>query len=329
MRKVLITDYAWESLDIERQILGAVGAELLVSESGEEQELLQLAPVVDAILTCWKPVTRAVIESAPRCVMIGRYGVGLDNIDVSAATEHGIVVTNVPDYCVEEVSDHALALLFAWTRKVAAYDQAIKGGKYDMRAQMPMFRIAGKTLGIAGAGRIGFALARKAAALGLQIIIYDVRLLSAGSDFEQVGTFDELLSRSDFLSVHVPLTEKTRFLFNRETLRKMKRTAYLINTCRGGVVHAASLIEALDEGWIAGAGLDVFEVEPPAQDDPLIRHPKVVATPHAAFYSEESLKQLQATAARQVAEMLSGRRPNNVINSEVFERERARPSAAF
>jgi D-3-phosphoglycerate dehydrogenase len=328
MRKVLITDYAWKSLDIERNILGAVGAELAVAESGEEQELRQLAPAADAILTCWKPVTRAVIERASRCVMIGRYGVGLDNIDVGAATEHGIVVTNVPDYCVEEVSDHALALLLACARKVARYDGAIKGGKYDMRAMMPMFRIAGKTLGIAGAGRIGFALARKAAGLGLRIIVYDIRPLPIGSGLEQVGTFEELLSRSDFLSVHVPLNEKTHHLFNRNTLRKMKRTAYLINTCRGGVVESAALIEALDEGLIAGAGLDVFEKEPPPQDDPLIRHPKVVATPHAAFYSEESLEQLQATAAKQVAEMLSGRRPDNMVNPDVFKRGRARPSTA-
>jgi D-3-phosphoglycerate dehydrogenase len=309
-------------------ILEAVGAELLVAESGEEQDLLQLAPAADAILTCWKPVTRAVIERAAHCVMIGRYGVGLDNIDVAAATEHGMVVTNVPDYCVEEVSDHALALLFACARKVAAYDRAIKGGTYDMRAMMPMFRIAGKTLGIAGAGRIGFALARKAAALGLRVIVYDIRPLPAGSGLEQVATFDELLSRSDFISVHVPLNEKTHHLFNRDTLRKMKRTACLINTCRGGVLDAAALIEALDEGLIAGVGLDVFEIEPPPQDDPLIRHPKVVATPHAAFYSEESLEQLQATAARQVAEMLSGRRPDNVVNPEVFKRESARPSMA-
>jgi D-3-phosphoglycerate dehydrogenase / 2-oxoglutarate reductase len=328
MRKVLITDYAWKSLDIERNILAAVGAELAVAESGEEQELRQLAPAADAILTCWKPVTRAVIERASRCVMIGRYGVGLDNIDVGAASEHGIVVTNVPDYCVEEVSDHALALLLACARKVARYDGAIKGGKYDMRAMMPMFRIAGKTLGIAGAGRIGFALARKAAGLGLRIIVYDIRPLPIGSGLEQVGTFEELLSRSDFLSVHVPLNEKTHHLFNRNTLRKMKRTAYLINTCRGGVVESAALIEALDEGLIAGAGLDVFEKEPPPQDDPLIRHPKVVATPHAAFYSEESLEQLQATAAKQVAEMLSGRRPDNMVNPDVFKRGRARPSTA-
>jgi D-3-phosphoglycerate dehydrogenase / 2-oxoglutarate reductase len=328
MRKVLITDYAWKSLDIERNILGAVGAELAVAESGEEQELRQLAPAADAILTCWKPVTRAVIERASRCVMIGRYGVGLDNIDVGAATEHGIVVTNVPDYCIEEVSDHALALLLACARKIARYDGAIKGGKYDMRAMMPMFRIAGKTLGIAGAGRIGFALARKAAGLGLRVIVYDIRPLPIGSGLEQVGTFEELLSRSDFLSVHVPLNEKTHHLFNRDTLRKMKRTAYLINTCRGGVVESAALIEALDEGLIAGAGLDVFEKEPPPQDDPLIRHPKVVATPHAAFYSEESLEQLQATAAKQVAEMLSGRRPDNMVNPDVFKRGRARPSTA-
>jgi D-3-phosphoglycerate dehydrogenase len=328
MRKVLITDYAWKSLDIERLILGVVGAELLVAESGEEQELMRLAPEADAILTCWKPVTRAVIERASRCVMIGRYGVGLDNIDVGAATEHGIVVTNVPDYCVEEVSDHALALLLACARKAAAYNGAIKGGKYDMRAMVPMFRIAGKTLGIAGAGRIGFALARKAAALGLRVIVYDIRPLPVGSGLEQISTFEELLSRSDFISVHVPLNENTHHLFNRDTLRKMKRTAYLINTCRGGVVDGAALIKALDEGWIAGAGLDVFENEPPPQDDPLIRHPKVVATPHAAFYSEESLEQLQATAAQQVAEMLRGRRPDNVVNPDVFKREWARPSTA-
>ena len=319
-RSVLVTDYAWNSLDPEREILKEAEADLVVAETGDEDELAELAANVDGILTCWKSVTEKVIRNAPRCQSIGRYGIGLDNIDVSYATEAGIVVTNVPAYCLPEVSDHALALLMSWARKVTAFDTAIKSGSYNLKAQMPMFRLEGRTLGIAGYGKIGRTLARKAMALGLKVIVFDPYLdLPKDGPVEQVE-FDELLRRSHYISMHVPSTPETRHLFNREAFGKMNPQALVINTARGDLIDEEALLEALDAGEIAGAALDVLSQEPPDPDHPLIRHPKVLATPHAAFYSEESLLELQRTAAAQMRDVFLGKRPEYVVNPDVLKR---------
>ena len=318
-RSVLVTDYAWNSLDPEREILKEAGADLVVAESGDEDELAQLAVGVDGILTCWKSVTEKVIRNASKCQSIGRYGIGLDNIDVSYATEVGIVVTNVPAYCLPEVSDHALALLISWARKVTAFDHAIKSGTYNLKAQMPIFRLEGRTLGIAGYGKIGRTLARKALALGLKVIAFDPYLdLPKDGPVEQVE-FDVLLNRSHYISMHVPSTPETRHLFNREAFRKMNPEALVINTARGDLIDEEALLEALDTDEIAGAALDVLSQEPPDPDHPLIRHPKVLATPHAAFYSEESLLELQRTAAAQMRDVFLGKRPEYVVNPDVLK----------
>lgn len=324
--KVLITDYAWESLEPERAILAQAGASLVVAERGSEDELADLAGEADGILTCWKPVTARVIRRAQKCRAIGRYGIGLDNIDVACATELGIVVTNVPSYCIEEVSDHALALLLSLARKVPAYDRAIKAGRYDLRAQMPLYRLRGKTLGIAGFGKIGRALYRKAQGFEFKVLVYDPYLDPAslgGYIVEQVG-ITELLERSDFISIHVPLNAETRGLFNAEAFKRMKPTAFLINTCRGPVVDEAALLEALNTGRIAGAGLDVLSSEPPSAQAPLVLHPRAIISPHAAFYSQESVLELQTAAARQMAEVLTGRRPANIVNPEVLTQSNLR-----
>lgn len=324
--KVLITDYAWKSLEPEREILAKVGASLVVAEDGNEDELARLARDVHGILTCWKPVTARVIRQAENCRAIGRYGIGLDNIDVDCATDLGIVVTNVPSYCVEEVSDHALALLLSLARKVTSYDHAIKAGRYDLRALMPLYRLPGKTLGIAGFGKIGRTLYRKVQGFNFKILVYDPYLdpaSLAGYKAESVS-FDELLERSDFISIHVPLTAESCCLFNTDAFKKMKPSALLVNTSRGPVIDETALLQALNDGRIAGAGLDVLTSEPPSLQDPLLLHPKAIITPHAAFYSEESVLELQTTAARQMGEVLSGRRPPNIVNPEVLKRPNLR-----
>lgn len=328
-RKVLVSDYVWKDLEIEKAILAAVDAELLVAPTGAEDELVSLADGVDGILTCWKPVTAAVIQAAGQCVSVGRFGIGLDNIDVAAASRHGMVVTNVPAYCVEEVSDHALALLLSLARKVTFFDRAIKSGAYDLQAGTPLFRVRGRTLGIAGFGRIGRALYRKARGLGLNVLVFDPYVDATSlSGFEvEVVDFGGLLSRSDFISIHIPLTPATRGLFNLAALRQMKPEAFLINTSRGPLIDGAALREALDNGTIAGAGLDVLPTEPPAADDPLVLHSRTIVTPHAAFNSEESLVELRATASRQMAAILSGVRPENIVNPEVLKQANLR--AAF
>jgi D-3-phosphoglycerate dehydrogenase len=326
MRTVLVSDYAWKDLEIEKSILARADAKLLVSQTGSEAELTALARDADGILTCWKAVTARVIQAARACVAIGRYGIGLDNIDVAEATRHGIVVTNVPSYCVEEVSDHAMALLLSLARKVTFYDRAIKSGAYNLQAETPLFRVRGRTLGIAGFGKIGRALYHKTRGLGLKVIVFDPYVNPTSLDgFElELVNFPGLLARSDFISLHMPLTPETKGLFNRAALRQMKPGAFLINTSRGHLIDAEALREALNQGIIAGAGLDVLPAEPPAPDDPLANHPRTIITPHAAFNSEESLVELRETAARQMAAALGGTRPENVANPEVLEQANLR-----
>ena len=325
MKKVLITDYAWKTLGPEREILEKAGAALLVAETGGEEELIHLAPAADGILTCWKQVTEPVIRSAERCLAIGRYGIGLDNIAVACATALGIVVTNVPAYCLEEVSDHAMALLLSIARKVTAFDRAIKSGVYNLQAETPLYRLRGRTLGILGFGRIGRTLARKALAFGLRVIAYDP-LFQKSAEFAEVEPvgFEDLLRRSDYISIHVPSTPETRHAFNRDAFRLMKPSSVLINTARGDVVDEDALLWALDSNEIAGAALDVLTKEPPDPAYSLIRHPKVLATPHAAFNSEESLLELQKTAATQMAAVLSGEIPQSVVNPEVLKQSNLR-----
>ncbi len=320
MRRVLITDFAWKDLKIEEDILKQAGAEIVLAKTASEAELIELAPASDGILTCWKPVSGNVVRAATRCLAIGRFGIGLDNIDVAAATDAGIIVTNVPAYCVDEVSDHAMALILSCARKTAFYDRNIKAGSYDLQAGPPLYRIKGKTLGIVGFGKIGKALSAKAQAFGLHILVYDpyvnsANVANAGVEFV---SFPDLLKRSDFISIHVPLSSETSRLFTYDTCKQMKRTAYIVNTSRGDVIDSKGLLAALDEGLIAGAGLDVLSQEPPSPGDRLVSHPKTVITPHAAFNSEESLVELRSSAATQMADALSGRRPQNIVNAQVL-----------
>ena len=324
--KILVTDYAWKDLEIEHEILRKVKATLIVAKTGVEDELMGLASQADGILTNWKSVTQNVIANAAKCKAIARYGIGLDNIDIQYATKMGIVVTNVPDYCLEEVSDHAIALLLSLARKIAFYDRAIKSGKYDLRAGTPLFRIRGKTLGIVGFGKIGKLVYRKAKAFGLNVIVFN-RQSGHNSNLQIKAvrvSFIELLQHSDYISIHLPLTPETRHIFNIEAFRRMKPTAFIINSSRGDVVDPSALLEALECGLIAGAGLDVLSEEPPEPGDPLVSHPKVVVTPHAAFNSEESVEELRRTAATQMADVLSGKVPNFVVNTKVFEQPNLR-----
>jgi len=324
--KVLVTDYAWKDLEVEREILATIGARLVVARGGTEDELQNLATDVDGILTNWKPVTQGVISTASRCRGICRFGVGLDNIDVHYATSVGIIVTNVPDYCLEEVTEHALAFLLSLGRKATFFDRASKRGVYDLAAGTPLFRIKGKTLGIVGFGRIGRLMAAKAHALGLKILVHSRSGDSRAAISPEVThvSFAELLRLSDFIPLHVPLTAETRNLFSYEALQQMKPTAFLINTARGGIIDPAALLRALNEGLIAGAGLDVYASEPPDPTDPLISHPLVIATPHAAFNSVESIHDLRTTAASQMRDLLSGRAPDFVVNPQVLDQSSLR-----
>jgi D-3-phosphoglycerate dehydrogenase / 2-oxoglutarate reductase len=314
---VLVTDHTWPSVEPEAAVLARVGARIVEARTGEEDELVDLVADADAILTCFAKVTARVIRAGARLQVVGRYGIGVDNIAVEEATRLGIPVTNVPAYCLDEVAEHALALLFALARKTGAYDRAVRDGEWSLATGAPMFRIAGKTLGIVGFGKIGRTLARKARALGLEVIAHD----PGATDVESVS-LEELAERSDFVSVHTPLTPETRGLIGEAILRRMKPTAFVINTARGGIVDQDALLRALDEGWIAGAGIDVFVPERLPPEHPLLARENLVATPHVAFYSEESVVELETLAAENVAAILSGRRPHALVNPEVLELER-------
>ena len=320
--RVLITDYAWPSLDIERRLLAAAGAELIVAESGDEAELVRLAPPADAILTNWKQVTPAVLDAAPRCRIVSRYGVGVDNIAVAHATQLGIPVTNVPDYCFEEVSDHAMALLLACARRVVTFATATRQGRWDVKSGRPIQRVRGQTLGLIGFGRNGRALAPKALGFGLKLVVYDpwVAAEAVAPFGTQTQDLDGLLHDSDYVSIHVPLTEATRGLINARTLRLMKPGAYLINTSRGPIIDEAALVQALTEKWIAGAALDVLVKEPGDLSNPLLGLDNAIITPHASFYSEAAIEELEQKAAERVVLALRGETPPNIVNPAVVAR---------
>jgi D-3-phosphoglycerate dehydrogenase len=309
--KVVVTDYVFPSLHIEQEVLGAIGADLVALQVTSEEEIVEVAEDADALLVCYAAVTRRVVEGLRRCRIIARYGIGVDNVAVDAAAERGIVVTNVPDYCIEEVSDHALALLLACARRVVYLDRKVRRGRWEAKDAVPIFRLRGQVLGLVGFGKIPRNLAGKAKALGLEVIAYDPYVDAADMQAKGVEKveLETLLRRADFVSIHTPLTAETRGLIGEVQLRMMKPTAYLINTARGPIVMESALVRALQERWIAGAALDVLEVEPPSRDHPLFALDNVVLTPHVGFYSEESLRELQRKAAEEVARVLTGQPP--------------------
>lgn len=320
--KVLITDYVWPSTDPERTVLEAGGAEVVVAPDGNEETLVGLARDSDAIMTCFAQVTENVVRAAERCKVIGRFGVGVDNIAVSMATELGIAVTYVPDYCVDEVSDHVMALLHAWNRKIVLFDRSVKErGWGSQPLTMRMMRLRGKTIGIVGFGRIGQAVAAKARAFGMNVLAADPFIES--STVESFGgslvELDQLLGESDFVSLHTPLSDETRNMIGRDELAAMKREAFLINAARGPLIDEEALCNALANGVIAGAGLDVMVDNVPSNDHPLLSLENVIITPHVAFFSQESTLELEQRAATEVVKVMHGEMPENLVNSAVLQ----------
>lgn len=324
--KILVTDYAWPSLDVERGVLDPIGAELVASPDGEEATLAGMASDVDAIMTCWARVTGRVLDAAPRCRAVVRYGVGVDNIDVAHATDLGMLVANVPAYCMDEVAEHALALLLTLARKVVVLSQAVQAGRWGLQPAHPMHRLRGQVLGIIGFGRIGRALAQKALGIGFRTIAYDPfpDTEAAARLGVELVPLETLLREADLVSIHVPLTPETHHLINAERLRLMKPTAAIVNTARGPLVDELAVAEAVRAGRLGGAGLDVLEQEPLPADRPLRGIDNLVITPHAAFYSEESLVELQRQAAEAARRILTGELPTSLVNPQVVDRYRAR-----
>jgi D-3-phosphoglycerate dehydrogenase / 2-oxoglutarate reductase len=308
---VAVADSPFPSLDPVEKILRPSGARLRMSASPAAEDILAVARDADALMVCYAKIPGDLIRQLARCKVIGRTGLGVDNIDLSAARERNIAVTYVPDYCMAEVSDHAMALLLALARKVPLANSLVQAGRWEMAAVAPIHRLSGQTLGLVGLGNIPRALVPKAKAFGFRVLAYDP-FVALGA-FDSLGVegvnFDELLGSSDFVSIHAPLTSETQGLFNADAFSKMKMGAGLINTARGPIVDEKALIEALDSGRLGGAALDVLESEPPPKGSPLIGRANVVLTPHTAFYSVEALEELQTKCATDVARVLSGQPP--------------------
>ncbi len=315
--RVLLTDRAWPDTSIEQTVLSRVGAELIEPPATDEKTLCQFAGDCDAIATNWAKVTPAVISAAPRCRVISRTGIGIDNIAVEAATARGIPVTNCPDYCVTEVADHALGLLLAHARRIAFLHHRTKQGEYKLAAVSGLQRLSTQTLGLLGLGRIGRELCQRARACGLNIIAHTASGSDHGTGCRMVA-LRELLSSSDYLSLHAPSTPATCRIMNAESLSWMKPTAFVINTARGNLIDHAALWDAIRSGKLAGAALDVFDPEPPDLSLPLFCDERVIITPHAAFVSDQSLAQMRTQAFEQLIAALQGHRPQNVINPHIY-----------
>lgn len=300
----------------------------------DEAELIQEARDADSVIVLgMQAYTRRVLESLPRCRHICVIGIGYDGVDVPAATERGILVSNNPFYCLEEVSDHALALLLAWARKLFPLGQAVKEKKWDSvesptirKIATPMFRLRGRTLGVVGFGRIPRTLAPKAQGFGLKVLAYDpyVPAPEATALGVDLVPLDRLLEEADFISVHAALTPQNRKLFGAAQFRKMKPTAYFINTARGGLVDEAALARALEEGWIAGAALDVTDPEPLDQNSPLAKAPNLIITPHHAWYSVESEEHLWRWPLEEVLLVAKGNLPRGLVNPQAKDSYRQR-----
>ena len=314
--RVVVTDYDYVSFDEERAVLGPTGAELVLEHARTEEELIAACRGADALLVQYGRMTARVIDSLDRCRGIVRYGVGVDQVDIPAATRRGIWVCNVPDYGTDEVSDHAVTLILAGARKLVPMANAVQAGHWDVNQFKPIFRLRGRTLGVIGLGRIGSMVAAKAQGFGIRVIACDPYRSAAYFAERRVEgvDLDTLLAEADFVSVNAPLTDETRHLIGERELRLMKPTALVVNTARGGLVDGAALARALRDGRIAGAALDVAEQEPIPPDDPLRGLDHCLLTPHAAWYSEEASRALKAMAAEEVARILQGQPPRCPLN---------------
>jgi D-3-phosphoglycerate dehydrogenase / 2-oxoglutarate reductase len=308
---IAVTDSPFPSLDPVKAALAKLDPEIRMAKSNAVEDIVAVAHDADAVIVCYAQITADLLAKLNSCKVIGRTGLGVDNIDVPAAAARGITVTYVPDYCLREVSDHAMALLLALARKITLSNRVVQSGRWELAPIVPVHRLEGKVLGLVGFGNIPRAVAPKAKAFGLKVVTHDPHVsedVLASAGVEGVS-FDDLLSQSDFISVHAPLMPATRGLINATAFARMKSGAMIVNTARGPLIDEAALIAALDSGHLGGAALDVVATEPLAKDSPLLGRDNVILTPHTAFYSVEALVELQTKCATDVARVLSGEPP--------------------
>lgn len=311
---------AFEDMTLEKKIFEGLDATLLAVPDLHSPESREIMRQADVLIVTLHKVTADVLDAMPNCKLISRVGVGIDSIDVSAATARGIWVANVPDYGVDEVATHAITLALTQLRGVHALVNVTRNGGWDSRSMRPIQRLTRLTLGVVGFGRIGRAAGKKGAGVGMRVIAYDPFLSddairAAGAE---PATLDTLFREADVITLHLPLNAETKHIVNARALKSMKPDVFLVNTSRGGLIDEAALLDALNNGEIRGAALDVLSSEPPAPDDPvlqaLLKHEKVLVTPHVAWYSEQAQVDMRTGAAEDVARVLRGERPRTPVN---------------
>lgn len=320
--RVVITDCDHGSIEEEKEEFGRMGAELILAQVQEEKDLIRVCKDADGLVNQYALLTRRVLENLPKCKVVSRYGVGVDSIDLKAATDLGIIVANVPDYCMDEVANQTIAMILTLIRKTAFFDRKVKSGEWDFRQGIPIYRTKGKTMGLIGCGKIGLEVAKRISAFGVKVMTFDPYLEKAPEGVE-LKDFDTVLKESDFISIHCPLNDSTRHLIGDEAFKKMEKKPFLINTSRGPIIDGKALIQALEQGLISGAGLDVLEKEPPDSQNPMLKMENVVLSPHIGFYSEESISELKRRTAKNVSDVLMGRGPDSVVNRKVLGKTRA------
>jgi len=320
--QVVITDCDHGSIEEEKDEFRPMGAELILAQVQKEEDLIRVCREADGLVNQYALLTRRVLENLSKCKVVSRYGVGVDSVDLKTATDLGIIVANVPDYCMDEVANQTIAMILTLIRKTAFFDRKVKSGEWDFHSGIPIYRTKGKTLGLIGCGRIGLEVAKRMAAFGVRVITSDPYLEKAPEGIE-LKDFDTVLKESDFISIHCPLNDSTRHLIGDEAFKKMKKKPIIINTSRGPIIDEKALIKALGQSLISGAGLDVLEREPPDSQNPLLKMDNVILSPHVGFYSVESISELKRRAAKNVVDVLMGRWPKSVVNRDVVGKTRA------
>ena len=314
--KIVFADYDYPSIDIELEQLAKIDADITEGQCKTEEDVIELARDADGIICQYAPFTEKVIQQLNRCQIIARYGVGVDNIDIEAATKKGIKVAYVPDYCTEEVSNHAVAMIMNFARQISLLERSTRNKKWDVLISKPIFRLSEQTVGIFGLGRIGKSVAQKLQRFGVTLIANDPYISRTLPGVQRVD-FNTLLAESDYITIHAPLNAETRHTFDRKALTRMKKDAFLINTARGGIVDQAALFDAMARKEIKGAALDVLEKEPP--DWRQVPHlDNLIITPHTAFYSESSYQELKRRTAHSVVKALNGQVVTDLFNPEVL-----------
>jgi D-3-phosphoglycerate dehydrogenase len=322
--KVVLTDYVWDQLDVENEILGGL-ANIVPLQVTDPTKFFPEAEDCDALLNTYAgPITADVMAKMPSCKIIARYGIGVDTIDLDAATKAGIIVTNNPTYCIEEVAEHTMAMLLTAARKIAFYDRLVRDGRWEVPPGKPMFRLAGSTVGLIGFGNIARHVAKAAAGFDMHVLYSDPFVEQGQFDVPgEKAELDDLLARSDYVCIHAPLLPQTRGMMGAEQFARMKKTAVLVNCSRGPIIDTDALIAALDAKEIAGCALDTTDPEPLPADNGLRGRENVIINPHAAWYSEQAMAGLQRGAPSEVRRVLEGEWPINVVNKAVKGKSRA------